>query len=659
MTTNYYKTCTHKLTFAELWQLSGSLWQFVLAVSLKICRWPIQMNFALGWNGQLVRKTWEEIPEHARQQLRPIARQCKALGIHRGFFYSLPMVGGMETYCMALRSESEPIVVTAVYNRHWTGATIIEKIMCLCTSGLSNGQVIVTTGSKKELNSPQEFDVAYYPTRTLPELMAAHRVRLAVVPAQPLLIRDYYALERFITNNEQRSIQFQIDRGLFTPIAEAEIQYCKAYQIPHTNVDGVLPAHGAPHATNDYSIVAELADAHGQQSRHPAVMVEINRLQNKAPGWGLALVILGVSVALFMGLGAAWWSWDFILLLLPILFFHEMGHYVAMRLFKYRNLKMFFIPLFGAAVSGTHYNVPGWKKAIVSLAGPLPGIVLAILIGILAIQFEQKLLFQVALLMLILNGFNLLPFVPLDGGWVLHTILFSRHHVLDVGFRAFAILALIGLGLITLSPFLAMFGVFMSFGLPAIYRMARITDELRDSGLPAGSADGQTVPIETADVIIDRIEAAFPKGLNHKMKAQFTLQIFESLNARPPGVLPTLGFAGLHGGSFAVAVIFTVILVQFGPANIVAGTQPIQTQSRNDHSPSSSLDESSAEPSLGPSANSILSNSSSNSRPASASSNSTSSISSKTLLGSSATFLSGVFVFFAGAAFFFFASAVG
>ena len=32
------------------------------------------------------------------------------------------------------------------------------------------------------------------------------------------------------------------------------------------------------------------------------------------------------------------------------LLFHEAGHWVTMRIFKYRNLQMFFIPMFGAAV---------------------------------------------------------------------------------------------------------------------------------------------------------------------------------------------------------------------------------------------------------------------------------------------------------------------
>jgi len=39
---------------------------------------------------------------------------------------------------------------------------------------------------------------------------------------------------------------------------------------------------------------------------------------------------------------------------------------------------MFFVPLLGAAVMGRHYNVKGWQKAVVSLAGPVPGILVGL-----------------------------------------------------------------------------------------------------------------------------------------------------------------------------------------------------------------------------------------------------------------------------------------
>src|SRR5262245_1742921 len=62
-------------------------------------------------------------------------------------------------------------------------------------------------------------------------------------------------------------------------------------------------------------------------------------------------------------------------ILVSVLLFHEAGHYAGMRLFGYRDVRMFFIPFFGAAVSGKRGDVAAWKEGIVLLLGPVPGIV--------------------------------------------------------------------------------------------------------------------------------------------------------------------------------------------------------------------------------------------------------------------------------------------
>lgn len=83
-------------------------------------------------------------------------------------------------------------------------------------------------------------------------------------------------------------------------------------------------------------------------------MAAIEKRQNGKSSWLSATVLLGISAAVFLGLGQARWSLKTTWILLPVLLFHEAGHYLAMKIFGYRNLKMFFIPLFGAAVTGAH-----------------------------------------------------------------------------------------------------------------------------------------------------------------------------------------------------------------------------------------------------------------------------------------------------------------
>src|SRR5581483_4306602 len=134
-----------------------------------------------------------------------------------------------------------------------------------------------------------------------------------------------------------------------------------------------------------------------------AVLAELDRLQNQSAGWGGAIAILVISLVLFTGAARADETWAGLAVLVPVLLFHELGHYVAMRCFGYRNLRMFFIPFFGAAVAGKHYNISGWKKAIVALAGPVPGILVGAVLGIFGMVLHQSTVTEAATLMMILN----------------------------------------------------------------------------------------------------------------------------------------------------------------------------------------------------------------------------------------------------------------
>jgi len=108
-----------------------------------------------------------------------------------------------------------------------------------------------------------------------------------------------------------------------------------------------------------------------------------------------------------------------------VLIIHELGHLLAMRLLGFSDLSMFFIPFFGAAASGRKADASAAQRAIVALAGPVPGIVLAVILAF-TVQSDEPLVWTTINLLLILNIFNLLPAKPLDGGRFLDIVLFSR-----------------------------------------------------------------------------------------------------------------------------------------------------------------------------------------------------------------------------------------
>ncbi len=299
-----------------------------------------------------------------------------------------------------------------------------------------------------------------------------------------------------------------------------------------------------------------------------AVLAELDKLGNKQPSWWGAILILVVSLALFLGGASLAESWSRLLILIPVLAFHELGHYLAMRYFNYRNVQMFFIPFFGAAVTGQHYNVPGWKKAIVALAGPVPGIILALPVAVVGLILEQRPVIDLALMMLILNGFNLLPFLPLDGGWVAHGVLFVRHPALDAVFRVVAGLCLLGIAFLMGAWLLIGVAIFMLIGVPISWRLANIAHKLRESGLVAYSTDAQAneIPVPAALTILGELRPIMPPQAPPKLLAQQVAQIYSTLNAHPPGALATLAVLAVHTGCFLIAVIgWFLLLVLRGP----------------------------------------------------------------------------------------------
>src|SRR6267154_5633785 len=90
------------------------------------------------------------------------------------------------------------------------------------------------------------------------------------------------------------------------------------------------------------------------------------------------------SLALYLVLGYyIFHSYKILLLITAIVMFHELGHFFAMKYFRYSDLGIFFIPLLGAYVSGSKREVSQKQSAIILLAGPLPGIILGIILYLL------------------------------------------------------------------------------------------------------------------------------------------------------------------------------------------------------------------------------------------------------------------------------------
>ncbi|HEY3804543.1 MAG TPA: site-2 protease family protein [Kofleriaceae bacterium] len=174
-----------------------------------------------------------------------------------------------------------------------------------------------------------------------------------------------------------------------------------------------------------------------------ADLVEASRLfTTPAPPSGNRLTLLLVTVAVFVAVSAIRGesTIETIAMIVGTVFVHELGHALGMLVFGYRDVKIFFIPLLGAATSGKARGVAAWKQAIVLLLGPVPGLVAALVLFRID---GPSWLRSLAVVLLVVNAFNLLPLEPLDGGRLWQLLLFSRNRHAEIGFRAITGLAVV------------------------------------------------------------------------------------------------------------------------------------------------------------------------------------------------------------------------
>jgi Zn-dependent protease len=205
--------------------------------------------------------------------------------------------------------------------------------------------------------------------------------------------------------------------------------------------------------------------------------IQVAEHPEAAPGtpWPLLAVITATGVFSFVAMTMLW-NWPIAALVLAIIAFHEAGHAIAMRMFGYRDVHVFFVPLLGAMTVGRAAVSSVRDRLSVLLAGPVPGLWLAVLLlWINAPDGSRWLLHEPALALLILNGLNLLPFTPLDGGRVLEA-LSKPESVWRLVVHGLSAAGLLGLGAYVQDPIIAVLGVFWVAILPqylASYRLRR------------------------------------------------------------------------------------------------------------------------------------------------------------------------------------------
>ena len=173
-------------------------------------------------------------------------------------------------------------------------------------------------------------------------------------------------------------------------------------------------------AARDGSVNAEVAS---RRKRGLAELGSVGVILGIALKFGVASVTAILSVVIYAQL----FGWGFGLGLVALLFIHEMGHAVVMKLKGIPIGGMIFVPMLGAAV--IMRRMPGNAKdeAEVGIAGPIAGALASLVCLLIALTSHAEpglpnLWASLAYFGFFLNLFNLIPIIPFDGGRVLSAL---------------------------------------------------------------------------------------------------------------------------------------------------------------------------------------------------------------------------------------------
>jgi Zn-dependent protease len=533
----YFKLDSRKVTYGEYWNILHS-WTVIIPWMAKVLNIPMNFSSGLPYFESLneLEVPEEQFTARAREKLQTNVDICQGMGFQVALYCRYESMHRDTGTSFITMMHPSGVAARLTYTVSLKVQPPKEKLEFFVLSELRDGTFLLSTSRRQHfLTAPgiianrlvgaSAENVIQSHFQKLAELALSNPAKTVNSAADAIDVFDRY---------EKRVNDFGFRRGIYVWMNPEET------------------ALGQQHLVEAKTMAAG-------NEQDVGVLIELNKLQNRKASWTGMAVLFVVSLVLFVGAGTRRWSMNYLIILVGVVFVHELGHYLAMRTFNYRNLRMFFIPFFGAAVSGRHYNVPGWKKAIVSLMGPLPGIYLGLFIGGLGWYLHIRILYRIAIVSLLLNGSNLLPVLPLDGGWVFHSLVFSRHYILDVVFRALAaVILIVGSAFLKIKSLMYV-GILMLITLPVTYRMVRVAAALKRRGFEPVSADSQTIPSATALAIIGEVKRSTRKPQSNKSVAQQTLQIFEMLNASPPGWGATIGLLFIQLASITIAAAFAVV----------------------------------------------------------------------------------------------------
>lgn len=286
-------------------------------------------------------------------------------------------------------------------------------------------------------------------------------------------------------------------------------------------------------------------------------------------------VLFFCTLALFLAIGAAAFDLFYTLALLAALIVHELGHALGMRVFGYRNINVMLLPMMGALTTGLPKGKKKpWQEAIILLMGPVPGLIIGA--GLFAAgSFADGGTFPgipgtgVGIVFIIINAFNLLPVMPLDGGRLVNLLLLGRSPRLQSVFMVLSMLAA-GTGAYFLrEPVLGFLAVALFFMSRKSFQYGGAVKSLR--ARPDWPRLREAQEHKALAAVFRQLRGRPFKDLNFIQKIRAAQVLHEAAFGPRPAILTSLVFLGIYCSIIIVPIAVLNIL-------LLSGLKPMPTR---------------------------------------------------------------------------------
>lgn len=211
----YYRVDTSRLTYAECWRIAG--FGFPILAGMKLLGVGLPMDHAVAGAQSLVPIEEEDLPPAARRRMRDLLEPLLG-SFEPAFLYEGQQLQKGEGFGRVFHSPDRRVVGQVLYSRVPPQEACVLGFM----SRLEDGTLVLTVAKKREWETPPGMRMRFLPGAAPAELARAHHAHLAeACRRSPVVACDPAEL---VLENERRSIEFNVRRGVYRPMAEEEVQ---------------------------------------------------------------------------------------------------------------------------------------------------------------------------------------------------------------------------------------------------------------------------------------------------------------------------------------------------------------------------------------------------------------------------------------------------